>query len=657
MAITVTPNLIDVSMCESVTGWSDTIEQMVVQNATYLQGDYALGAWVDATLSTTEYYAISTVNMSGNGYHVYMWMNCSGVVDTQANGGYRIVLYSGTGSDYATFYVGGNDTHGTGWQLMCVDPAATPDLETGTFDPTDVVRIGLAFKTLTAAVKQGQVYMYNCFWDAVRYGTGLTITSGDTDGITPDDIYQIDNSSLLKYGAVQKSYGSYIFTGMFILGNTGTSAIDFIIDNEIIIFPDNDYVATDFYGIKPVGNATGNTYIDIKNSVIKAAGSRKFSFDISDSNIDTFSMIGSTLNNAGLSTFQSGLTVTGNVFNACLQVDPSTSTFNNNKFTNSVATDGSVLWPTDDTNISDLQFEICDNDIEYDAASDSTTPTFVNIIHDDTASDYDVNNTSGGAISIALNGTSNANSYTGSAVTFTSAAVTVQATITDASGTLIENVLTYLQADAKSSGTATTNTTDKLVDTGATFEADGVAIGDTAYNKDDGTSALVTAVDSETSLSFGSDLFPDGNEDYRVGGPFPDNDPVTIVNSGTTATVTHPIHDMLSNDYVYVTGGSLDANRGVFQITYIGANSYSYTMASTPGSSPTGTITSTFVGLYGLTNASGVKSTSRVYDSDQLLTGWARKSSSSPFYQEAPMRGTVDSSTGLLATGVLVADE
>jgi len=442
MAITVTPNLTDVSMCEATTGWSDTIEQMVVQNATYLQGDYALGAWVDATLSTTEYYAISTVNMSGNGYHVYMWMNCSGVVDTQANGGYRIVLYSGTGSDYATFYVGGNDTHGTGWQLMCVDPAATPDLETGTFDPTDVIRIGLAFKTLTNATKQGQVYMYNCFWDAVRYGTGLTVTSGDTDDITLDDIFQEDNSSILKYGVIQKAYGSYVVTGMLTLGDTGTSAIDFIMDNEIVIFPDNDYVATDFYGIEPVGNATGNTYIDIKNSVIKAAGVRKFSFDISDSNIDIFSITGSTLNNASLSTFQSGLTVTGNVFNACLQVDPSTSTFNNNKFTNSVATDGSVLWPTDDTNISDLQFEICDNDIEYDASSDSTTPTFTNIIHDDTGGDYDVNNTSGGVVTIALSGTSNANSYTGGDVVTFSSSVTITITVKDEDGILVSTAQT-----------------------------------------------------------------------------------------------------------------------------------------------------------------------------------------------------------------------
>ncbi len=222
---------------------------------------------------------------------------------------------------------------------------------------------------------------------------------------------------------------------------------------------------------------------------------------------------------------------------------------------------------------------------------------------------------------------------------------------------MVENALVYLQADAKCSGTATTDTADKLVDTNAAFQTDGVAIGDTAFNQTDGTAALVTAVDSQTSLSLNSDNFPDGNENYRVGGPYPDKDPVTIVNSGTTATVTHTGHGMLNNDYVYIEGGDIVANEGVFQITYINANSYSYTMGSSPGSSPTGTITSTFVGLYGLTNSSGVKSTSRVYDADQLVTGWARKASSSPYYVAAPMRGTIDSADGLSATGVLVSDE
>jgi hypothetical protein len=113
---------------------------------------------------------------------------------------------------------------------------------------------------------------------------------------------------------------------------------------------------------------------------------------------------------------------------------------------------------------------------------------------------------------------------------------------------------------------------------------------------------------------------------------------------------------MNTNDKVEIRGASLPANNGVFSITYISDNSYSYTMGSTPGSSPTGTITSTFVALEGLTVA-GVISTSRVYSSDQPVVGWARKSSASPYYKTGPLSGSVDSTDGYNNTAVLTPDE
>jgi len=74
-------------------------------------------------------------------------------------------------------------------------------------------------------------------------------------------------------------------------------------------------------------------------------------------------------------------------------------------------------------------------------------------------------------------------------------------------------------------GTADTDTADKLVDTGATFESDGVVAGMIVKNTDNDTFAIVGAVDSEISLSLSADiqagsattdLFPDGNEGYTI---------------------------------------------------------------------------------------------------------------------------------------------
>jgi hypothetical protein len=86
-------------------------------------------------------------------------------------------------------------------------------------------------------------------------------------------------------------------------------------------------------------------------------------------------------------------------------------------------------------------------------------------------------------------------------------------------GLALGSVSTALAETAISTGTATTDTLNKLIDTGATFVTDGVGVGDAVHNTADDTWGLVTAVDSETSLSLDSDVFPDGNETYEVGTP------------------------------------------------------------------------------------------------------------------------------------------
>lgn len=141
------------------------------------------------------------------------------------------------------------------------------------------------------------------------------------------------------------------------------------------------------------------------------------------------------------------------------------------------------------------------------------------------------------------------------------------------------------------------------------------------------------------------------------GGPMPFDMTVTVANSGTTATVTHTAHGMATSDKVLIKGASHLANNGVFTITKIDNNSYSYTMGSTPGSNPTGTIKATYVALSGLSNASGQISMSRVFASSQPVTGQARKSTGSPLYKTAPINGTISSTTGASLSAILIADE
>jgi len=58
---------------------------------------------------------------------------------------------------------------------------------------------------------------------------------------------------------------------------------------------------------------------------------------------------------------------------------------------------------------------------------------------------------------------------------------------------------------------------NKLQDSTATFITDDIKIGDTVLNKDDRTSAKVTAVDSETQLTLDADIFTASGDGYAIG--------------------------------------------------------------------------------------------------------------------------------------------
>ena len=147
------------------------------------------------------------------------------------------------------------------------------------------------------------------------------------------------------------------------------------------------------------------------------------------------------------------------------------------------------------------------------------------------------------------------------------------------------------------------------------------------------------------------------------GGSLPHQVTVTISRTGTTATVTHTSHGLATNDQVLISDILNEPDDiGVHSITYIDANSYSFTSANSGTLTYTGdpTITSTFVFLKGDANTgsgSNELSMSREIPSTQPVIGWARKSSSSPLYKTGSIAGNVSSSADTSFSAVMVLDE
>jgi len=174
------------------------------------------------------------------------------------------------------------------------------------------------------------------------------------------------------------------------------------------------------------------------------------------------------------------------------------------------------------------------------------------------------------------------------------------------------------------------------------------------YELDDPVTVTVNVKD----VVSGSDI-----QDARVlllaaaGGSLPSDATVTIVNSGTTATVTHASHGMKNLDKVQIKGASLAANNGVYTINLINTGSYSYTMGSAPGSSPTGTIKATYVAISDVTNSSGNVSMSRIFSAAQPVTGRVRKATSpGTLYKTGAILGTVSATAGFSTVIQLIPD-
>ena len=542
---------------------------------------------------------------------ILIWnkFDAGGLLQSYANGGVRIIIGS-SASAWNAWKAGGVDrtpNPSGGWWNYAINPTArTYDYQTGGGPGTTYRCAGMGISLTAAGPSKGQPYKI----DAIRYGRGSIIfeygSSGDgyatfADAAAKNDANDATNG-YNRWGLFTAYGGGYLWKGRMQLG-TSSNALE-MDDADVFILVDDVVNCTANFNTIEVNHAS--TVINWTNVIFKALGTtspgRLVMNADADLNLDSCQFF-----NMGVFGFGgTGSEFLNCVWNGCDQITVNGGKLNGSKVLASIvaADDSAIVWnvATDPDGYLDGLTVSEGANAHHAIEFGTSSPTSMTIRGLDVGSDF-----------AATNGQNNSTFY----IARTSGTVTISCV--GCSGNM-----TY-----KSAGADVTIVQDPVTVKATVTNASGVAI--------------------ENALVFIA--AKDGT------GPFPFEDSVTISNSGTTATVTHTAHGMASNDYVFIDGASLAANNGVFQITKINDNSYSYTMASTPGSSPTGTITSTFVALYGLTDSNGEKSTSRVYSSSQPVVGWARKSSSSPFYKEGAISGSVDSTDGLQATAVLVADE
>ena len=538
-------------------------------------------------------YGTLTTSISITNEHVRCWINNIGTAQIATKANGGLQMMIGDGTNTAQWNLLGSDNYNGGWVNAVIDFSGTPSA--GTKPTGNCTVFGWEWNQTTNPANKTNTWM-----DYFRYGDGYYATGGTSgDEIGFAEINSVDVSN--GYGILLENEGVYFGYGELTIGN-GTTTTFFEVDGEVLIFSDQEFVGDGLYKIIVTGSGCTATF---NQTVLKSGGSTDATrFDLDFSNTDaTLTFTNNVVTRADTVQFASGQTATGNTFIDCDQITHAGADMDNCTIQGYEGT----------ANTSALIYNVnADPDGEMDGM------TFVK----------------GTAATHAIEfGTNVPSEMTLRNCTFTGY---------NASDT--QNDSTFHFKDT--SGTITLNL--------------GGCTGNFSYRSDGAT--IVIAADPVTVKCIAQTDTGTKIQNARIHieatgtGSLPDGVTVTIVNSSTTATVTHNSHGRSSNDKVVIRGASHNENNGTHQITVTGTNTYTYTMSSAPGSSPTGTITSTFVVLNGLTDVNGEISMSRVFPANQDIVGQARKSTSPPYYKNAPINGTVSSTDNTTFTAVMIED-
>ena len=563
------------------------------------------------TFTTSTVYDFSSAGAtSDEGAHFIGWCNTKTPIN--ATTGIAIMFRNAAGHQGAWdvppsyFYKGGFTTR-------VINPSADFDRATTwttTGNPAqldDVTEMGFEFTTITSIM--GSFNNTQIDQMVVGFGVRADVGTSGTPNTYQDVVDQDQDTSFWGWHSSQGAKG-----GLYIGPATGTTASWFVDSNFLVKFLDEN-VAAGFYGIFIRG---ANTTCDftLANILAENATNARWSL-ILDSAMG--STTGGFTDTQGTWTGSDVITLNGNA-----------------TLTNTTIVDGTSLAQTGATldSITVVEPNV-GSSVAYIDADD------IGLISGCTF------NANAGNVGHAIEITD----ATGSPFDFDDNSFP-GFTTTGAGSNLVENTGPTNAMIWNSSGSAITI---NIGGTGQNVTVRNSGTGSTTTVVAGAVTTLVKCVDSS-----GNDL-----QNVRVLVKASDNtqlpfeETVTIVNAGTTATVTHTGHGMQVGDIIEISQSASEfLNRGVQTITTSAdANTYTYTMAGTPGGSPTGTITSTFVIISGLTDVNGEISATRTFGAAQPIIGRARMATTPPFYQTGNLSGEISSTLGYSATVQMILDQ
>jgi len=547
----------------------------------------------------------STIGTDGA---VVMWTTHAtpNSVDTIANGGITLLVGSST-SDYKHWYVGGGDTiEFMGWIFAAVNPSETTD-EADSGSPTATEQyFGVLFDLPTGGPTKGAPNAI----DAIRCGRCDLIYEFGTSA-DPDASFTLavadKGDETDRLGLIQERSGAFFCSGLHQLGSS-TNVVNFTDSNKTLFWNDHPAVTAPFNTLD-IQNASST--VDMTNISWKALGTKSPGTWTTTDNA-TVTLTTCNFIDWGTFTFGTNTTADTCTFLGCDQITHAGATMNNSSVLESSVAAGSGavsynLAADPDGEMDGMTFSqgaAAHSAIEF-GTSVTSNITLRNIDFTGFGSTDDVNGavfkflaTSGNLnlnlVGCTTDGTFSVDDSAGINVTVVINPVTEKVNVKNVGGDNIQNARVFVETAA-------------TIASGEIFEA---------------------AVTSLTQ------------------------------SAGTATCTTTGVHGLVTGDKVVIRGAQPDGYNKVATVTVSSTTVFTYTVDSGLSSPATGTPLVSFVALHGLTDASGNISASRTWTANQDLKGWARKkNTSSPFYKDADIAYTVDSTNGNTINVVLQPDE
>jgi len=545
---------------------------------------------------------------AGSVFLVWHQLSSPGAMESYASGGLRLVV--GTDADnWKAWAVGGKlvppNPYG-GWQNNPIDPSFTPyEYSYGTPPSgTSFAAVGSAVN-LAASIFKGNPHQ--C--DAIRYGRaearfsgGETANYATFPGFATVNDYNDAGNGYNRWGLIQAVLGGFLWKGLITLGYG--SLVDFRDSNRLIFIQDTRKVASGFnkIEIKQSGSRVDWTDITFKNASPSTTASKGMLevIDDCDVNIDSCSFI-------DMSTFifQATSTILTSTFRRCGQVTQGTGVFTDCLFANSTA--AVALLSNDIEKITGCTFESAGTGhaVRYRPIG---------------AGPFDVDWSGNQDSSYAGTDGSTGNETILIDPVTTDADITINV-VGGSSTPTIMLAAGYTGTFLKVINPVLTKITVKDFDTNAVIE---------------NARVYLAPSDDTGDLNF--------------------EESVSIISSGTTATVTHSGHGLVTNDWIRIKGCTQPEYNICAQITYISSSSYSYTLKQATSSPATGSPTSTTVIFNDLTDENGEVTDQRSWGYDQPVVGRVRQTTILPYYKATPITETIDKGTGLSINVLLIKD-